>query len=61
MFRRIPHNPQEEFFVPYSKLFAYLNVVTLVTMRTLYRMWVLQRHTLLLEQHLALYYVLKVI
>jgi hypothetical protein len=60
MFRRIPHRPQEELFVPCSKLVAYCNV-TVVTKRTIYHMWVLQRNILILEQHLALCYVLKVI
>jgi len=61
MFRRIPHHPQEELFVPCSKLYAYCNIVTLVTKRTIYHMWVLQLYILLLEQHLALCFVLKLV
>jgi hypothetical protein len=61
MFRRIPHHPQEELFVPYSKLSAYCIVLTLVTKRTIYHLWVLQRYVLLLEQYLPPCYVLKVI
>jgi len=61
MFRRIPHHPQEELFVPCSKLSAYCIVVTLVTKRTIYHLWVLHRYVLLLEQYLPPCYVLKVI
>lgn len=42
-----------------SKLSAYCNVITSVTERTIYHMWVLQRYVLLWEQYLALFYVLK--
>jgi hypothetical protein len=61
MFRRIPHHPQEELFIPCSKPSAYCDVVPMVTKRTIYHMWVLQRYVVLLEQHLALCCVLKVI
>jgi len=42
------------------KINAYCNAVTLVTKHKIYHMWVLQRYLLLLEQYLALCYVLKV-
>jgi len=42
------------------KINAYCDVVTLGTKHKIYRMWVLQRYLLLLEQYLALCYVLKV-
>jgi len=61
MFRCILHHPQEELFVLCSKLSAYCNVVTLVTKRTIYHMWVSQRYVHLLEQHLALCCVLKTV
>jgi hypothetical protein len=48
-------------FIACSKLSAYVNVVTLVTKRVTYRVWVLQCYLQLLEQYLALCYTLKVI
>jgi len=48
MFRRIPHHPQEELFLPCSKLSAYCSIVTLATMRKIHHMWVLQRYLQLL-------------
>jgi hypothetical protein len=59
MFRRILHHPQGELLSLAQKRSAYCNVVTLVTKHKIYRMWVLQRNLRLLEQYLALYYVLK--
>jgi len=43
-----------------SKLFASSNVVALVTKRKIYHMWVLRHNLQLLEQYLAVIYVLKV-
>jgi len=42
------------------KIDADCNVVTLVTKHKIYHMWGLQRYLLLLQQYLALCYVLKV-
>jgi len=42
-------------------IYGYCNVVTLVNKHKVYHMWILQRYLQLLEQYLALWYVLRVI
>jgi len=59
MFRRILHHPQRKLLSLAQNPSACCNVVTLVPKHKIYHMWVLQRYLQLLEQYLALCYVLK--